>query len=125
MSSQNELRSFWLEAPEGKLCGREQAKAWALREVWQEEGKAKYGVFSFIANKLQKTQDGDPTGDAPTVNSVKDFFEKIDADPNWYPGKHSGAKMGPKRVLRGVKVTTRCAFSVLEQRLSLYPAKSC
>jgi hypothetical protein len=34
MPSQEELRDFWLRAPEGKLCGREQAKAWALREVW-------------------------------------------------------------------------------------------
>ena len=37
MLSQEELRIVWLQSPEGKLCGREQAKAWALREVWRAE----------------------------------------------------------------------------------------
>ena len=105
MTSQEALKTFWLEAPEGKLCGREQAKAWALREVWQAEGKSKYGLLSFVASKLKKQQDGEPKGEAPCVNTVKEFFEKIDDDPDWHPGKHSGAKRGPKRVLRGVKLT--------------------
>ena len=105
MTSQEALKTFWLEAPEGKLCGREQAKAWALREVWQAEGKSKYGLLSFVASKLKKQQDGEPKGEAPCVNTVKEFFEKIDEDPDWHPGKHSGAKRGPKRVLRGVKLT--------------------
>lgn len=39
MASQEDLASLWLEAPEGKLCGREQAKAWALREVWRADEK--------------------------------------------------------------------------------------
>ena len=46
MSSQEALKAAWLEAPEGKLSGREQAEAWALREVWQEEGRGKYGMVA-------------------------------------------------------------------------------
>ena len=99
------LESLWLQAPEGNLCGREQAKAWALREVWRAEGKSDYGMFSFIASKLMKNKDGKPSAkDQPTSQSVKEFFLKIDSDPEWFPGKHSDTKRGPKRVLTGGKV---------------------
>ena len=105
MASQEALRSLWLEGKEGGLCGREQAKAWALREVWRSEGKGKYGMVTFVASRLVKMKDGVPRGDAPTVNSVKEFFEKIDEDPDWFPGKHCGKPRGPKRLLTGVRVT--------------------
>jgi hypothetical protein len=36
---------------------------------------------------------------------MEQFFEKVDEDGDWFPGKHSGAQRGPKRVLTGVKVT--------------------
>jgi len=54
MFSQDERRALWLQAPEGKLCGREQAKAWALREVWRAEGKGDYGMYLFIVGKVKK-----------------------------------------------------------------------
>ena len=38
MAAQEALQKLWLEGWDDRLCGREQAKAWALREVWQEEG---------------------------------------------------------------------------------------
>ena len=59
MPTQEELKYFWLTSAEGNLCGREQAKAWALREVWQQEGKSPYGMLPFIAgcqNELEPTQ---------------------------------------------------------------------
>ena len=105
MLSQEELRIVWLQSPEGKLCGREQAKAWALREVWRAEGKGDWGMHTFIAGKVKKTCQGQPNGGSPAVSSIKEFFEKIDHDPNWFPGKASDAKRGPTRLLRGSKVT--------------------
>ena len=105
MTSQEDLAALWLNAPEDRLCGREQAKAWALREVWRADGKGKHGMLTFIASKLQKTKDSLPQGDPPGVSALSEFFEKIDDDPNWFPGKHSEATRGPKRILRGVKVT--------------------
>ena len=59
MSSDGTLESIWLQAPEGKLCAREQAKAWALREVWQSEGRGGYGMMMFIASKLMKNKNDD------------------------------------------------------------------
>ena len=46
MSSLQQLEQLWLSAPEGKLCAREQAKAWALREVWLEDGKGQRRLSS-------------------------------------------------------------------------------
>ena len=99
------LEQLWLSAPEGKLCAREQAKAWALRHVWLQAGNGQHGLYSYVAERVQKMKDGKPNGGHPVPNSVKDFFEKVDADPNWYPGKHTDTPRGPKRILTGVKVT--------------------
>ena len=105
MSLQDDLCRLWLGAPEGKLCGREQAKAWALREVWRNDGKGDYGMYGFIASKLKKNVGGKPVGASPGSNAMQELFDKIDADPEWYPGKGSDARRGPKRILRGGKVT--------------------
>ena len=87
MTSQEDLAALWLNAPEDRLCGREQAKAWALREVWRADGKGKHGMLTFIASKLQKTKDSLPQGDPPGVSALSEFFEKIDDDPNWFPAR--------------------------------------
>jgi|ETNmetMinimDraft_31_1059906.scaffolds.fasta_scaffold07589_1 hypothetical protein len=105
MSAQETAREAWLEGPEGKLCGREQAKAWALREVWQDEGKGSYGMLQFVAKRVRKSKNGKPNGPHPTVQSLAEFFNKVDADKDWYPGKHSDTPRGPKRVLVGGKKT--------------------
>ena len=105
MPTQEELKYFSLTSAEGNLCGREQAKAWALREVWQQEGKSPYGMLPFIAGKLRKTKDGKPTGEAPSKQAVEQLFDKLDSDPEWYPGKQSDTPRGPKRVLVGGKIT--------------------
>ena len=103
MAAQAQLRQAWVGGVEGRLCGREQAKAWALREVWRDEGKNDFGLLSFVARRVRKTKNGRPVGDHPSVASVKELFEKIDGDPEWPPGRHNEAKRGPKRVLRGAK----------------------
>ena len=94
---------MWLEAPEGNLCGREQAKAWALREVWREEGNSAYGMLPFIAKRVRKTKNGKPKGGHPTEAALVQFFAKVDADQDWMPGKQSETPRGPKRVLEGCK----------------------
>ena len=97
------LSDLWLVAPEGKLCAREQAKAWALREAWRAEGKGAYGLLSFVAARVKTTRNGKPAGACPTAAAMHQFFEKVDADAEWFPGKQNGEARGPKRVLRGAK----------------------
>ena len=63
-SRQALLRSAWLDAKDGSLSGREQAKAWALREVWKHDGKADHGMQTYIAGKLKKQGGGAPSSEA-------------------------------------------------------------
>ena len=70
MAAQEALRSAWLTGPEGKLCGREQAKAWALGEVWNSEEEGAYGMLPFIADRVKKTKNGKPIGDHPSPAAI-------------------------------------------------------
>ena len=37
------------------------------------------------------------------TSALHELFAKIDADPDWFPGKHSGAKRGPAPLLTPAK----------------------
>jgi len=89
MDSQQQemLRKAWHEGKEGCLPAIEQAKAWALREVWRSEGKGDYGMNSYIASKLRKQGRGKQGGGSPTGQAIGKFFSKIDEDVDWFPGK--------------------------------------
>ncbi len=75
----------------------------ALREAWQTDEKGAYGMLPFVASRLRKTKGATPTGDCPGASAEKGLLDKIDEDPNWFPGKRDGEKSGRKRVLRGPK----------------------
>ena len=106
MPTQDDLRSLWLEGREGSLCGREQAKAWALREMWQADERPSYGMYAWIASRVKTLLNGKPHGTSPGRASIKEFFDKVDNDADWFPGKRAEVKVGPKRILRSGKVTT-------------------
>ena len=95
MDTQQEvLRQAWLHAPKGNLNARSEAKAWALREVWRNDKETDWGVQSFVAKRLKKVGGG-----KPTQGSISKLFAKIDADPEWFPGKSSQTTFGPKPAL--------------------------
>ena len=98
MVAQASLKELWLAGKEGGLSAREQLKAWALREAWNDQNEGVYGMNTWIAERLTKVGGG-----APTNVSVKDLLAKIDDDEEWFPGKQYGEKRGRKRVLTGVK----------------------
>jgi len=114
-SKQVLLRSAWLGAKDGSLSGREQAKAWALREVWKDDDKADHGMLTYIAGKLKK-QDGC----SPSSNAVKQLFVKVDADADWFPGKANYDEVGVEHVITGQQraalarstVRTPCSVSL-------------
>ena len=62
-------------------------------------------MHTYIASKVHKMWQGRPSGGSPGVSAIKEFFDKVDNDPEWYPGKASDMRRGPKRLLRGAKVT--------------------
>ena len=53
-SLQSLLQEALAAAPEGRLPAWEQAKAWALREVWRSEKTSEWGMVNYIASKLQR-----------------------------------------------------------------------
>ena len=108
-SRQDILRSAWLDAKDGSLSGREQAKAWALREIWKDSGKADPGMKTFIAGKLKKKGGGSPSSGA-----VKQFFEKVDADDDWFPGKGNYEELGAPSIMSGQQrgALARCAMAM-------------
>ena len=79
-SQQALLRSAWLDAKDGSLSGREQAKAWAMREIWKGDGKPEHGMQTYIAEKLKKKGGG-----SPSCSAVHHCFAKVDADDDWFP----------------------------------------
>ena len=108
-SKQDMLRSAWLDAKEGSLSGKEQAKAWALREIWRDAGKADHGMKTYISGKLKKQGGG-----APSSEAVRQFFEKVDADDAWFPGKANYDEVGAPSVMTGHQraALARCAMTM-------------
>jgi hypothetical protein len=106
-SQQDLLRSAWLVGKTGCLSGREQAKAWALREVWRDSGKAAYGMNTYIVAKLKKQGGG-----SPGPQGLGRFFEKVDADDDWFPGKGNYDDVGAPSVMTGQQraALARCAM---------------
>ena len=103
--AQQRLQDSWLAAAPGSLCAWEQAKALAFREASKElhGGKVK---LAWVASKLTKQGGG-----TPQKGSLSEFFAKVDADPEWFPGKHRGGKRGRPPVLTTAK--RRC-FQVIK-----------
>ena len=91
------MRDFWLSAPEGRLSAWELAKALAFREASRELSGGEVNL-AWVAARVTKVGGGHPTRSA-----MCQFFAMVDADPEWFPGKHSGAKRGRKPLLTPAK----------------------
>ena len=86
--SQDALRRHWLEGHQGRLSAWEVAKALGLREASKEVHEGTINL-PWIARRLKKIGGG-----SPSTASLFELYAKIDADPDWFPGKHTGAKRG-------------------------------
>ena len=112
-SKQALLRSAWLEAKDGSLSGREQAKAWAMREIWKDDDKPDHGMQTYIAGKLKKK-----CGGSPSSSAVRQFFAKVDADDDWFPGKANYDDVGALPVMTGQQrmALARCAMTMKKKK---------
>jgi len=95
-SKQDLLRKAWTEGRKGYLSALSEAKAWALREVWRSEGKSDWGVATFVAERVEKIGGGNPG-----VAAIAKFFQKVDFDSDWFPGKSNQTQFGPQPALSG------------------------
>ena len=77
------LESLWKEGRDGTLSPLEQMRAWALRTAQKDLGGFKAVNYGKIAERVTKVGGGHPTREA-----IRQFLERVDADPEWYPGKN-------------------------------------
>ena len=91
-----------------------QAKAWALREVWNDQEESSYGMLEYIAGKLVKVGPEGGRPEHPTKQAMEQFFQKVDADPDWYPGKSTQEKHGPSPVVNATNqaIVARSAMAM-------------
>ena len=121
--TQDSLRHLWHCGQEGRLSAWQVAKALGLREASRElHGDS--GNLPWIAARLVKIGGG-----IPTPQSLHELFAKIDADPDWFPGKHNGVKRGPmplftKAKRRAVATSLTAACSVLVLALKRTPGRA-
>ena len=87
------LKQAWTEGAQGRLPAWEEAKAWALREVWRKQHKNDYGLLTFVADRVKKVGCREC---GVSVQSISEFFDKVDNDKEWYPGKSTQTQFGPK-----------------------------
>ena len=94
---QRTLRKVWLSAPDGRFCPWEQANALGLREASKDmHGDQKHPIW--IAERVTKVGGGHPS-----TSALHQFFKLVDADADWFPGKHSGKRRGPQPLLTAAK----------------------
>ena len=107
--SQDALRRLWHGGQEGRLSAWEVAKALGLREASKELHDGTLNL-PWVAQRLKKIGGG-----RPSTAGLLQLYAKIDADPDWFPGKHTGAKRGPKPLFNSAK--RRCvAESMMAQK---------
>ena len=95
--SQETLYRLWHGGQDGRLSAWEVAKALGLREA-SKEVNGGIVLLPWIAARTTKIGGGHPS-----TQSLYELFAKVDADAGWHPGKHSGAKRGPKPLFTSAK----------------------
>ena len=110
MPTPSTVEELWTVAPVGNMPPLEQMKAFALREVLQsadvkiancKEGPVNY---QWIAERVKVYTEDQRVVRHPSRVAIKLFFEKVDADEGWYPGKtYHTKKRGPQPLLNKAK----------------------
>ena len=113
-SKQELLRKAWLGGRQGNLSPMMEAKAWALREVWNDDKESSYGMLEYIAGKVVKVGPAGGKLEHSTRQAMAKFFLKVDADPDWYPGKSMQEKHGPSSVINATNqaIVARSAMAM-------------
>ena len=103
------LRDAWRGGVDGHFSALTEARIWGLREAWKEFKDTNYGMLPFIASRVTVEN-----GENPWPSAIQEFFKKVDADPDWYPGKKVQTKFGPASVIsvQNQKVVARSAMAM-------------
>jgi len=90
------LADVWKGGGPGALSPLTQVRVWALRDAYVDTGAKAHGLQVLIATKVTKVGGGRPEAEV-----VRRLLARIDDDPDWYPGKTYGGKVGWAKALSG------------------------
>ncbi len=114
---QDALRNLWKAGQKDRLSPWMQAMALAFREASKEiekykNPKNKQPNLAWVATKVARMD-----GQNPSPQGLGEFFKKVDADQDWFPGKHTGAKRGPAPIFTPVKrrAVAECAMEIKQR----------
>ena len=87
------LKKSWTSGRRGTLCPKEMMKAWGI--AWCMKNHFKKEVnYEAIAGAVVKIGGGRPCREA-----IRRLCNRIDDDPDWFPGVRTGDPPGPKKAL--------------------------
>ena len=71
-------------------------------------------MLQYIAGKLVKIGPEGSEPEQPTKQAVQLFFQKVDTDPDWYPGKSTQQKHGPSPAINATNqsIVARSAMAM-------------
>ena len=107
------LERCWLGGNANHLSAKELLKALCYREVMKDSEVPAHGMTTRIAKRLKKVGGG-----PVAAQGLRQIFARVDADPDWYPGKSYQEVHGPARVLTGQKrrALAECAMALKRRR---------
>ena len=107
------LERCWLGGSANHLSAKEQLKALCYREAMKDSEVPAHGMATRIAKTLKKVGGG-----PVAAQGLCQIFARVDADPDWYPGKSYQEVHGPARVLTGQKrrALAECAMALKRRR---------
>ena len=109
MVSQEALRDLWKGGQQDRLSPWMSCLALAYRDASREMSKTGRPNIAWVATKVTRVD-----GTHPGTSALHEFFAKVDADPDWFPGKHNGRKRGRKAAFTAGKrrVVADCAMRI-------------
>ena len=113
-SKQELLKKAWHGGRRSNFSPMMEAKAWAFREVWNDDKESSYGMLEYIVGKMVKVGPAGGKPEQPTDQAMAKFFQKVDADQDWYLGKSTQEKHGPSSVISGTNqaIVARSAMAM-------------
>ena len=59
LGMQDTLQRLWLGGQRGCLCGKEQARIWALRDCWTDEHDSEHGMYEHALGQRGSAASGE------------------------------------------------------------------
>jgi len=75
------LARAWRTGKRGSMAPIEQAKLWALRTILRKQGEDD-DKYAWMVTQVRVVGGGHPCREA-----VRQFFQRVDQDDDWHPGK--------------------------------------